>query len=244
MKGRRVSFFVRSGSALLAVLSCALLSPAAHAGFVVDGEGAASAPAGKATSQLRVSVKGDPRGLSLARGMGRDVPAAEAIVQIVPEGFETAFDDVDAQLKRKVTWRGGSEWTNVLSETLAQVGLIAEVDLAARTVRVAAPGAKPKASDKDKPKAAPKLTVRVADKSIRGMLSRWATDAGWQLSWEAPYDYPVPADKDLSMTFEEGVQMVMEGLSGAERPVQAIFYDANRVVRIVPFGSARKGAAK
>lgn len=242
----------------LMLIAILLAAPVANAGFVVDRE----VPAEKkpiVKKLPRVQIQGDPVKFELARGMGRNVTLGEALAQIIPETWQKDLDEVP-DLSRKVTWRGGSEWPSVLETTLAQVGLGATVVTEGRIIKVhpyrqSAEAPKPavqeggkepaKVVPEEKPVAVPIIPkpvwrVSMADRSIRGALSRWAREAGWQVSWEATFDYPVTVEGDFIGLFDEAVLQVIAGLAGAEKPLQACTYD-NRVVRIVAYGQCTPG---
>jgi hypothetical protein len=75
-----------------------------------------------------------------------------------------------------------------------------------------------------------------ADKTLNGALARWAASAGWQLVWELPVDYAVETRASVSGTFEEAVTLVTKSMENAEIPMKAIFYQGNKVLRIVGKG--------
>ncbi|NDV52929.1 TcpQ domain-containing protein [Salipiger sp. PrR003] len=59
-------------------------------------------------------------------GFGTSIPLNFAVEQIVPEKYQVSFGpgvDVD----QSVSWEGGAAWDVVLKDTLAEVGLFAEV---------------------------------------------------------------------------------------------------------------------
>lgn len=92
------------------------------------------------------------------------------------------------------------------------------------------------------PAAAPAAPVQTweivpADKTLNAALSRWAAAAGWQLLWELPVDYSVDARTTIQGNFEEAVTMVARSMESAEIPMKAIFYNGNRVLRIVARGA-------
>lgn len=76
-----------------------------------------------------------------------------------------------------------------------------------------------------------------SDKTLHTALARWAAAAGWQLVWELPVDYAVSVRTEIRGTFAEAVGMVTKSMETAEIPMKAIFYDGNRVLRIVAKGS-------
>ena len=75
--------------------------------------------------------------------------------------------------------------------------------------------------------------VTVADKTLKAALNRWATAAGWQLVWELPVDYAVSARTEIKGSFTEAVETIARSMATADTPMKAIFYEGNRVLRIV-----------
>lgn len=80
-------------------------------------------------------------------------------------------------------------------------------------------------------------SIKALDRTLNAALQRWAYSAGWQLLWEAPIDYAVEADTNISGSFEQAVETVTQSMSTAEIPLKAIFYQGNRVLRIVAKGT-------
>lgn len=87
------------------------------------------------------------------------------------------------------------------------------------------------------PPPEPTWTVLQSDKTLNGTLQRWAAGAGWQLMWELPVDYAVAARTELHGSFADAVGMVVKSMEGADVPMKAIFYDGNKVLRIVAKGT-------
>ncbi|ADJ62325.1 toxin co-regulated pilus biosynthesis Q family protein [Herbaspirillum seropedicae] len=79
--------------------------------------------------------------------------------------------------------------------------------------------------------------IIVSDKTLNATMARWAAAAGWQLLWELPVDYAVEARTRVSGTFEEAVSIVARSMEGAEIPMKAVFYQGNKVLRIIAKGS-------
>lgn len=76
-----------------------------------------------------------------------------------------------------------------------------------------------------------------ADKTLNTALARWAATAGWQLVWELPVDYAVDVRTEIRGGFMEAVELVAKSMEAAEIPMKAIFYEGNRVLRIVAKGT-------
>ena len=83
------------------------------------------------------------------------------------------------------------------------------------------------------PAAVPSWDVTPADKTLKAALTRWAEAAGWQLVWELPIDYAVSARTEIKGTFTTAVEAIAASMSTADTPMKVIFYDGNRVLRIV-----------
>jgi hypothetical protein len=84
-----------------------------------------------------------------------------------------------------------------------------------------------------RPAAVPSWDVTPADKTLKAALMRWAEAAGWQLVWELPVDYAVSARTEIKGRFTDAVEAIAASMATADTPMKAIFYDGNRVLRIV-----------
>jgi hypothetical protein len=80
---------------------------------------------------------------------------------------------------------------------------------------------------------APSWDVTPADKTLKAALARWAASAGWQLVWELPVDYAVSARTEIKGGFTDAVETIARSMATADTPMKAIFYEGNRVLRIV-----------
>jgi hypothetical protein len=105
---------------------------------------------------------------------------------------------------------------------------------AARAVERAAAPAEPVVPA---PPAAPGWEIMVSDKTLNAALQRWAAAAGWQLLWELPVDYAVEARTTVPGNFDEAVNTVVKSMESAEIPMKAVFYQGNKVLRIMVKGS-------
>jgi len=74
------------------------------------------------------------------------------------------------------------------------------------------------------------------DKTLKGVVERWAQDAGWRAFWELDVDYPIAATASIDGNFEEAVSAVVRSMDHADVPLKAIFYRGNQVLRVVPRG--------
>lgn len=76
-----------------------------------------------------------------------------------------------------------------------------------------------------------------ADKTLQNALARWSIAAGWQMFWELPQDYSVEATASINGSFEDAITAVTTSLQQNDVPVSAIFFEGNRVLRIVAKGA-------
>ncbi|KWI41165.1 toxin co-regulated pilus biosynthesis Q family protein [Burkholderia stagnalis] len=110
----------------------------------------------------------------------------------------------------------------------------------AQTQAQALAGATPAAAARPVPPPVanlPTWDVRASDGTIRGVLSRWARTAGWQLVWDAPVDFSIDAQATLRGSFEDALQALVASLGRTSTPIQAILYQGNHVLRVVAQGA-------
>ena len=70
------------------------------------------------------------------------------------------------------------------------------------------------------------------NEQLAEVFRRWAKSADWQLAWEVP-DLVALAGVEITGDFEEAVGKTSEALNRSGNALQARFYVANRVLRIV-----------
>lgn len=71
-----------------------------------------------------------------------------------------------------------------------------------------------------------------ADVSVRRLLQRWGREAGWQVVWDAPRDFPIETEVQLSGRIEQVVSAVVESLAVTDFPVQARINSELHIIRI------------
>ena len=74
------------------------------------------------------------------------------------------------------------------------------------------------------------------DSTLRAVLSRWATGAGWMFQpahWAVDADIPLDGAADFQGDFKQAVRDLLASTELSDRPVQPCFY-TNRVLRVVP----------
>lgn len=68
--------------------------------------------------------------------------------------------------------------------------------------------------------AMPQVWVAPQSSTLRQVLSDWCKESGVQLQWSAQYDYPLMSEAQISGSFEEAVETLLDGLVDAQpRPV-------------------------
>lgn len=76
-------------------------------------------------------------------------------------------------------------------------------------------------------------TVPFSDVTVRRLLQRWSADAGYQLLWDVPRDYPIEVEMTLSGKFRDVVWLVAKSLAETDAPVQVSINTDIRLVRVV-----------
>ncbi|WP_323117802.1 toxin co-regulated pilus biosynthesis Q family protein [Burkholderia alba] len=116
-------------------------------------------------------------------------------------------------------------------------GRAASTAVATVEADVAAPAAMPPSRPMPPAAPLPAWDVRASDGTIRGVLTRWAHSAGWQLVWDAPVDFSIDAQATLHGSFEDVLQTLVASLGRTSTPIQAILYRGNHVLRVVAQGA-------
>jgi hypothetical protein len=76
-------------------------------------------------------------------------------------------------------------------------------------------------------------TVLFSDGTVRRMLQRWADDAGYQLLWEVPRDFPVEIEMTVQRTFRDALSLVAKSLANTDAPIQININPEVRFIRVV-----------
>ncbi|MGN5477577.1 toxin co-regulated pilus biosynthesis Q family protein [Cupriavidus basilensis] len=120
-------------------------------------------------------------------------------------------------------------------------GVVATIDWTNQTITFGMQ--KVRTTETGSPNAAPaaaRWEVRASDLTLRQSLMRWAKDAGWQVSWEAKYDFPVQLEAAFGGTFENAVEQLTASLRTSEFPLLGCMYEGNRVVRVLHYGDKKE----
>ncbi len=122
---------------------------------------------------------------------------------------------------------------NVLSIAIAETA-ISPLPLSSMPPMTSTQGAASETLDPTAPMTT--WTTTPADKTLQNALARWSLTAGWQLVWELPQDFSIEAAASINGTFEDAVAAMATSLQSTETPITAIFFEGNRVLRIIAKG--------
>ncbi len=207
---------------VLVALSCMTAWPAGAA-FIDEG----------GTGEFRVVGKVDQN--VMAVGLGRKVLLHDAVRQIIPSEYSLRLGQgMDSLSTKRVTWRGGRPWTDVLSDVLASLPEVSvEIDVPTRLVTLTAVSAARSESRPEKqPSEQRTWSIKSGDK-LSDALAAWGRDAGWQgVLWEAP-ELMAEMDVTFSGSFEDAVTDTVESLARSGTQLRVVFYGGNKVVRIL-----------
>lgn len=179
------------------------------------------------------SVAGTPKTASAAKFSSQTVNE-KALALKLDLGVAMSGDDCEGDYADLMQVAAGGA---AMAVEPVRFNAVANSDAAA--VAQAAPAPAPLAPSTAAPAELPPPSWEVipSDKTLQTALARWSAAAGWQLVWELPVDYAVSVRTEIRGTFAEAVGMVTKSMETAEIPMKAIFYDGNRVLRIVAKGS-------
>ncbi|SOZ17230.1 toxin co-regulated pilus biosynthesis Q family protein [Cupriavidus taiwanensis] len=193
-----------------------------------------------ATAGRLVEIGTRPASVKAARGKGSAMALSDVVPAVLPTAFHADYADVSRNVP--VSWSGGKPWPVVMGEVVSQLpGVVATIDWTNQTItfgmqKVRATGP---VSANAVPAAA-RWEVRASDLTLRQSLMRWAKDAGWQVSWEVKYDFPVQLEAAFGGTFEDAVEQFTASLRTSEFPLLGCMYEGNRVVRILHYGDKKE----
>ncbi|RDU98742.1 toxin co-regulated pilus biosynthesis Q family protein [Trinickia dinghuensis] len=187
-----------------------------------------------------------PNDLYMPRGQGRNVALSDMLPVVVPHDYRVDTTNVDTTLP--VTWSGGLPWDTVLTNALAPLSDVhVTFDWNAHTValyRGAARDASPAPAAAFAPASSPASVappteswiVSPSDSTLRHALAKWATQAGWQLVWDASVDVPVTVSATFDGDFRSAVKALFSSLSAADVNLSALMYTGNHVLRVTETG--------
>lgn len=142
-------------------------------------------------------------------GFGRDVSVSDAILQVLPKGWELMIPPPSEALATgiKVTWRGGAPWIDVMREFMRDTGLVAQVSVLMKSVTLV-----PAYEVENRVKG---VTFRVLreDKTLRTTFERWAREAGWEFDWTADRNISLSAYPAFTVDFKDAVTQSVDAVN-------------------------------
>jgi len=203
----------------------AVIQPGATTGLSV-----ASVPAANVGgfTLLAVTFVGQPSGeVEIRRGFGRQVRITEALKQIAPVGWHGYLkaEMVGRVDKGKlVDWRGGRRWVEVLDILATEQGLSAEVDWNKREIFIGekrpvyAPATAVAAAKVPPPPPPKPQWVAKPGSTLKTSVQEWGKKAGWDVVWNADYDYPIKASLTFEGSFLDAITTLFRSYEKAEKP--------------------------
>lgn len=230
------------------VFFISLIPAVVFAGFQVVDEApkpsVATPPAAPAAPQIpktagglqlvALSYIGEPDGdVPVISGFGRDLKLLDAIKQIAPAGWQ-AFLKEDlvsrADKLRAVSWKGGRRWVEVLDILANDQNLTVDVDWTKRHLYV---GDRKVSAAIAAQRAAPVWQAKIGA-TLRESVSAWGDKAGWQVVWNADYDYPILAQLTFEGAFIDAIVGVFRSYEKAERPLLVDVHEVQKLIVISP----------
>ena len=214
---------------MIAIAIGCFAATATHAAFVDQG----------GIGEFRVIGKVANDGPAV--GMARNIPLVDAARQIVPSDYAIRYGAGMNELgSKRVAWRGGRPWVDVLVEMLSDTPEVAvEIDANAKVVTLSA-GAVSGAGAQQNEDANIDVPARTwsmgRGERISVAFNRWSGEAGWQgVFWDAP-DLVSELDVSVTGAFEDAVTQIVNSLVKQGVQLRAVIYGGNKVVRIVESG--------
>ncbi|HFW4298940.1 TPA: toxin co-regulated pilus biosynthesis Q family protein, partial [Salmonella enterica subsp. enterica serovar Birkenhead] len=70
--------------------------------------------------------------------------------------------------------------------------------------------------------------------SLQSLMVRWAGYAGYQVAWDAPYDYQINASFEISGDFTGVIKQLFDEFSNSDRPMKIDIYNQQKLVHVSP----------
>lgn len=201
------------------IAALGMIATCAQAGFVDDD------------SKPQVIVFGKTTASDDAVGLGNNVPLRDALQQIVPRGYSQDVSAVNPEdLDRKVSWRGGKPWIEVLKDVLQGYAWISvKVDTTNKIVTLQAEGVQAQ-----KNQVTTTMTWRIRrGERISDALESWRKTAGWRGAYWEAQELESEMDQSFEGDFEQAIKQLLDALADQGIQIRARIYDANRVIRIM-----------
>ncbi|EBP3978175.1 toxin co-regulated pilus biosynthesis Q family protein (plasmid) [Salmonella enterica subsp. salamae] len=70
--------------------------------------------------------------------------------------------------------------------------------------------------------------------SLQSLTVRWADYVGYQVAWDAPYDYQINASFALSGDFPGVIKQLFDEFGNSDRPMKVDIYNQQKLVHVGP----------
>lgn len=71
--------------------------------------------------------------------------------------------------------------------------------------------------------------------SLQSTVYQWSRRAGYEVVWDAPYDFPVMASIVLSGSYESALAKLFNAYAASERPLKVDVFRSQKVVHVEPY---------
>lgn len=184
-----------------------------------------------------------PSKIPTAKGSSNNERLAASLKRLAPNGWKARIEhNGEVNSSCRISWTGGSEWTDVLDEALQGTGLFATVDWAKKTMTLqranngfCVDSAKDVASSSSYNgfKGSGDWNIRAGSRLSEGLRAA-AKRNGWNLQWSLPYDFPVEQDIPLSGDVTGMMRTLVRAYQrmGEMQGVTPIINDTNKVIEM------------
>lgn len=216
-----------------------------RSGYVpLDASDLSTSPANRPTSRgfglVAVTFVGTPpKDIEVRQGMGRDVRLADALRQIAPTGWR-GFGRADIadtfDPNKRVSWKGGRPWVDVLDILANEQDLAVEVDWQRKHLYVGKREFRPAVGAGGAGAAATPAAGRPpfgakAGSTLRATFDEWAKREGWTMVWSAQdLDYRIVAPLSFDGSIVDAVAKLTRLYETAERPLAVDIHTTQRVI--------------
>lgn len=194
-----------------------------------QGEAQDVRPAGP-LQLVGVSYVGEPPlKIEVIEGFGKDVPLSMAIKMIAPEGWHGFLKSEligKFERDRKVSWRGGRRWVEILDILAVDNKLAVEVDWAKKALYVG--------ELKEQPPMAiplpPPIWKAKTGATLKATVEDWAKAANWTVVWDTKVDYPIVAELAVENDFVSALGELFAQYERAQVPLLIDLHSLNKII--------------
>lgn len=236
-------------------LAAALITSAcsAHASFTISYGSLPAAPAVQQRVDSQIQMRELPAQTDVA------VPASHQSnhTKVVRNEMTTPAESAGTVAKKVYAPALQNEVEVVITERAKRVDAPHSAYMAATAAeptaptRIAAPAPAPAPSPAPAAKDQPDEIIELAppvetwivspvDGTLRVVLNKWASQSGWQISWEASVDLPLTVSAEFYGDFKSAVKQLFTSLSASDVNLNALLYTGNKVLRVTEVGRRAK----